>query len=56
MSSVVIIKHTKQGDVEAAGFCSTTVAVCKGLALKGHRWEPATLISMSLASAHNYHI
>lgn len=40
----------------AAGFCSVTVAVCEGLALKGHRWEPATLIFMSLASLHNYHI
>lgn len=26
------------------------------LALKGHRWEPATLVSLSLATSHNYHI
>lgn len=35
---------------------AVTVAVCKGLALRGHRWEPATLVFMSLASLHNYHI
>lgn len=31
-----------------------TVDVCGGLAPRGHRWK--TLIFMSLASLHNYHV
>lgn len=41
----------KRQKVNHSGWCLVT-----GLALKGHRWEPATLISLSLATLHNYHI
>lgn len=41
----------KRQKVNNSAWCLVT-----GLVLKGHRWEPATLISPSLATPHNYHI
>lgn len=40
----------------ATWLCFEMGAVCGELALRGHRWEPGTLIFMFLSFLHNYHI
>lgn len=50
------MKMKQMYQVRLVRVCCAMATACNGLAVPGHRWQPATLfVFVSLPSSHNYH-